>query len=68
MTYEQFLKQLRRIGRGLIISSVVVPLGFLVARYITKAPLRTVEICMLLTIFTILFFSGLVIYPSESDE
>jgi len=64
MTYEQFLKQLRRIGRQMMLCSVLAIIGLLIFEAIIGERLSDLTYAILIAMTT----TGLMIYPFRSEE
>jgi len=67
MTYEQFLKQLRRIGRQLMIGSILAATVSFTFDFFNNLTL-TNETASVYKIYATLFVVGCIIYPLKDDE
>ena len=67
MSYEQFLKQLRRIGRQLMFGSILAATISVTYDFFANTPITT-ESVWIYKVLTIMFIVGLTIYPVKSEE
>lgn len=68
MTYEQFLKQLRRIGRHIMLSSILVALILTNLIIIFSPTIIKNRILGAYAACAFIFLIGLAVYPSKTEE